>query len=155
MQSRKLGGSELQVSPIIFGAWAISGWLWGGTDENESIEAIHAAIDNGITTIDTAAVYGMGYSEELVGKAIKGKRDKLIIATKCGNRWDSEEGSGAWTTKGNDGRDYTIRRNSIPDSIVYECEQSLKRLGIDVIDLYQIHRPDTDTPLDESWRAME
>ena len=155
MPSRRLGRSNIHVSPIIFGAWAIGGWLWGGTNEDDSIAAIHAAIANGVNTIDTAAVYGMGYSEELVGRAIKGKRDKVIIATKCGNRWDSDEGSGGWTTVGNDGRDYTVRRNSKPASLMLECEQSLKRLGIDVIDLLQIHRPDTDTPLDESWRAME
>jgi aryl-alcohol dehydrogenase-like predicted oxidoreductase len=129
--------------------------MWGGTDENDSLAAIEAAIDQGINTIDTAAIYGMGYSEELVGKAIKGKRDKVIIATKCGMRWDSQEGSAPWPQKDNQGRDVIIRKNSRPDSIAYECEQSLKRLGIDAIDLYQIHWPDISTPVEDSIRAME
>ncbi|HMB95655.1 MAG TPA: aldo/keto reductase, partial [Tepidisphaeraceae bacterium] len=121
----------------------------------DSIDAIHAAIANGINTIDTAAIYGMGHSEELVAKAIKGKRDKVLIATKCGMRWDSKEGSDPWATKDNQGKDLTVLKNSKPDSIVYECEQSLKRLGIDVIDLYQIHWPDFSTPVEESIRALE
>jgi aryl-alcohol dehydrogenase-like predicted oxidoreductase len=155
MQTRKLGKSDLQITPIIFGAWAIGGWMWGGTDEADSIAAIHASIANGVTTIDTAAIYGMGASEELVAKAIKGKRDKLIIATKCGMRWNTDEGSDPWQTKDNAGKDVVVRKNSKPDSIAYECEQSLKRLGIDVIDLYQIHWPDSSTPVEESIRALE
>src|SRR3954469_14578743 len=89
MQMRQLGTSDLKVSPVIFGAWAIGGWMWGGQDQADSIEAIRAAIDNGVTTIDTAAIYGMGFSEQIVAKAIRGKRDKVQIATKCGMRWDS------------------------------------------------------------------
>jgi aryl-alcohol dehydrogenase-like predicted oxidoreductase len=154
MQHRQLGTSDVKVSPVIFGAWAIGGWMWGGNEERDSIAAIRASIDNGANTIDTAAVYGMGYSEELVGRAIKGLRDKVVIATKCGMRWDTTEGSDPWQQKDNEGRDIIIRRNSKPESIVYECEQSLKRLGVDVIDLYQIHWPDTTTPVEESMRAM-
>ncbi len=154
MQSRQLGNSDVKVSPVIFGAWAIGGWMWGGNEERDSIAAIRASIDNGANTIDTAAVYGMGYSEELVGRAIKGLRDKVVIATKCGMRWDTSEGSDPWQQKDNQGRDITIRRNAKPDSIMYECEQSLRRLGVDVIDLYQIHWPDTTTPVEESMRAM-
>ncbi|MGD0462299.1 MAG: aldo/keto reductase [Tepidisphaeraceae bacterium] len=155
MQTRQLGNSDVKVTPIIFGAWAIGGWLWGGTNDQDALDAIRASIDHGVTTIDTAPVYGFGLSEKLVGQAIKGRRDKLVIATKCGNRWDGAEGSGAWQDKDLAGNNVTIRRNSRPQSIVWECEQSLHRLGIDVIDLYQIHRPDTQTPVETSMRALE
>src|SRR5688500_1011672 len=158
MQMRQLGTSDLKISPIIFGAWAIGGWMWGGQDQADSIEAIRAAIDNGVTTIDTAAIYGMGYSEQIVAKAIRGKRDKVQIATKCGMRWDSpaegEQGSDPWPQKDNEGNDVIIRKNARPASIAYECEQSLKRLQTDYIDLYQIHWPDVSTPVEESMRAM-
>ncbi|MFI5379176.1 MAG: aldo/keto reductase [Tepidisphaerales bacterium] len=154
MHLRTLGSSKLYVSPVIFGAWAIGGWMWGGTDETDAIAAIHASIDNGVNTIDTAAVYGMGDSEKLVGRAIQGRRDGLIVATKCGMRWDSEEGCNPWPQKDNDGKDVVIRRNSKPASIVYECEQSLKRLGVDVIDLFQIHWPDTSTAVEDSIAAL-
>ncbi len=155
MQTRQLGDSPVHVTPIIFGAWAIGGWMWGGTEVQESIDAIHASIDEGVNTIDTAAIYGMGYSEELVGRAIKGIRDKVVIATKCGMRWDSAEGSEPWEQKDNQGRDVVIRKNAKPSSIAFECEQSLKRLGVDVIDLYQIHWPDKSTPVEDSIWAME
>jgi aryl-alcohol dehydrogenase-like predicted oxidoreductase len=154
MESRQLGGSNIYVSPIILGTWAIGGWMWGGTDEKEAIKAIRASIDAGVTTIDTAAVYGFGLSEKIVGKAIKGKRDDVVIATKCGMRWDSDEGSDPWPQKDAHGKDIVIRKNSKPESIIYECEQSLKRLGIDVIDLYQLHWPDMSTPFEDSWNAM-
>jgi aryl-alcohol dehydrogenase-like predicted oxidoreductase len=154
MEARQLGSSDVKVSPVIFGAWAIGGWMWGGAEEKDSIAAIQASIDAGASTIDTAAVYGMGYSEELVGRAIKGRRDKVVLATKCGMRWNSNEGSDPWEQKDNQGNPITIRRNARPDSIAYECEQSLNRLGVDVIDLYQIHWPDTTTPVEQSMAAM-
>ena len=154
MEQRQLGASSVYVSPIILGTWAIGGWMWGGTDEAAAIRAIHASIDAGITTIDTAPIYGFGLSEKIVGKAIKGRRDQVVIATKCGMRWDSKEGSEPWPQKDMHGKDVMIRKNSRPESIVYECEQSLKRLGVDYIDLYQIHWPDTTTPFEESWNAM-
>jgi len=154
MEARQLGSSDVKVSPVIFGAWAIGGWMWGGAEERDSIAAIQASIDAGASTIDTAAVYGMGYSEELVGRAIKGRREKVVLATKCGMRWNSNEGSDPWEQKDNQGNPITIRRNARPDSIAYECEQSLKRLGVDVIDLYQIHWPDTTTPVEQSMAAM-
>ena len=154
MQTRQLGNSDVRVTPIIFGAWAIGGWMWGGNEEKDSLDAIRASVDAGVNTIDTAAIYGMGHSEELVGKAIAGIRDKVVIATKCGMRWNSEEGSDPWPQKDVQGRDLIIRKNARPDSIAYECEQSLKRLRIDVIDLYQIHWPDVSTPVEESIRAM-
>ncbi len=155
---RQLGGSSLRVTPVIFGAWAIGGWMWGGNDENDSIAAIRAALDAGVNAIDTAAIYGMGASEELVRKALAGiPRDKVVIATKCGMRWDDpkEEGSDPWPQKDNSGRDWTIRRNAKPHSIAYEAEQSLRRLGTDVIDLYQLHWPDKTTPPEESFAALE
>ena len=154
MQSRKLNGSEVSVTPVIFGAWAIGGWMWGGTEESDAIAAIQSSIDHGVTTIDTAPIYGMGRSEELVGKAIVGRRDKVILATKCGMRWDSAEGSEPWPQKDNEGKDVIIRKNARPDSIAFECEQSLKRLGVDTIDLYQIHWPDTSTAVEDSMAAM-
>ena len=154
MEIRQLGTSPVKVSEIIFGSWAIGGWMWGGTDEQDSIEAIQTALDWGITTIDTAAIYGMGYSERLVGKAIKGRRERVTIATKCGMRWDSDEGAEPWPQKDMQGNPVIIRKNSKPKSIAYECEQSMKRLGVDVIDLFQIHWPDSTTPLAESWLAM-
>ena len=159
MQMRQLGTSDVSVSPIIFGAWAIGGWMWGGQEESDSLAAIRASIDAGATTIDTAAIYGMGDSEKLVAKALAGiPRDKVQIATKCGMRWDApasgDQGSDPWPNKDNAGKDVIVRKNSRPDSIAYECEQSLKRLQTDYIDLYQIHWPDVTTPVEESMRAM-
>ena len=141
---------------MIFGAWAIGGWMWGGNDERDAMDAILASIDHGVNAIDTAAVYGQGNSELLVARALRGiPRDKVVIATKCGRRWDSAEGSDPWSTTDIDGKPITIRSNSRRDSIFYECEQSLKRLGTDYIDLYQIHWPDRTTPVEEAMRAME
>src|SRR5258708_26370375 len=154
MQSRQLGHSEVWVSPIIFGAWAIGGWMWGGNEEKDSLDAIRSAVDHGINTIDTAAIYGMGHSEELVGKAIKGIRDRVVIATKCGMRWNSAEGSDPWPQKDNAGREVIIRKNARPESIAYECEQSRRRLGVGVINLYQIHLTDTSRPVEESIRGV-
>src|SRR3954467_5048130 len=156
LPSRKLGNSDVHITPVIFGAWAIGGWMWGGNDDADAIAAIHASLDAGVTTIDTAAIYGMGHSEELVAKAIAGRRDKVVIATKCGMRWDGPEteGSDPRPQKDNSGKDVIIRRNARPNSILYECEQSLKRLRTDVIDLYQIHWPDLSTPVEDSMSAM-
>jgi aryl-alcohol dehydrogenase-like predicted oxidoreductase len=154
MHLRQLGSSDLKVTPVIFGAWAVGGWMWGGNDEADSIEAIRAAIRAGVNTIDTAAIYGQGYGEEVVAKAIKGMRDKVLIATKCGRRWDSPTGTNPWTTTDRLGNEITIRSISKPQSIFHECEQSLKRLRTDVIDLYQIHWPDAETPSEESMGAM-
>src|SRR5271155_5343434 len=128
METRQLGNSSVHVTPIIFGAWAIGGWMWGGTEEQESIDAIHASVDEGVNTIDTAAIYGMGYSEELVGRAIQGIRHKVVIATKCGMRWDIAEGSEPWPQKDRQGRDVVIYKNAQPASIPHECKQSLKPL---------------------------
>jgi len=155
MELRRLGKSELSISPIVFGAWAIGGWMWGGSDEKAAIEAIHASIDAGINTIDTAAVYGMGASEEIVAKAIKGKRDKVILATKGGRNWNTDTGSMPFETTDPAGKNVTVRSNSRPQELKKECEQSLRRLGVEVIDLYQIHWPDLTFPIEEAVAGLE
>lgn len=147
MRYRQLGKSDLQVPVVSFGAWAIGGWLWGGTDDEAAVRAIHAAIDQGMTLIDTAPVYGMGHSEEVVGKAVAGRRDGVLIATKCGLRWDCTDGELHFRTVDNNGVDRDVYRNLRPKSIRHECEQSLRRLCVDHIDLYQCHWPDPTTPL--------
>lgn len=153
MSLRQLGSSDLRVSPIIFGAWAIGGWYWGGSDDQQAIRAIHAALDEGVNCIDTAPVYGFGHSEELVGRAIHDRRNHVIIATKCGLRWDVEQGESYFKTT-YAGATYNVFRNLRKSSIILECERSLKRLNTDVIDLYQCHWPDKTTPLEETMEAM-
>ncbi|WP_378104509.1 aldo/keto reductase [Chryseobacterium sp. sg2396] len=155
MLYRKLGKSNLEVSAITFGAWAAGGWMWGSTDRNDAVEAIRASYDAGVTSIDTAPIYGQGTSEEIVGEAIKGiSRDKVQILTKFGMRWDLAKGDFAMHSKNNDGQDIDVYKYSGRDSIIYECEQSLKRLRTDYIDLYQIHWPDSTTPIDETFEAV-
>lgn len=154
MRYNTLGETDIKLPAVTFGAWAIGGWFWGGTDDDRAIEAIHAGIDAGITCIDTAPTYGMGHSESVVGRAIKGRRDEVIIATKCGMRWDRAEGQKALDTEKNDGTPCTIYRNGRPDSIKEECDASLRRLGTDVIDLYQVHWPDSTWPLDDTMETL-
>ncbi len=155
MELRRLGTSDLMVSPIIFGAMPIGGWLWGGVETKEAIRTIQAALDAGINAVDTAPVYGFGLSEELVGRAIRGRRDKAIIATKTGMRWDRTDGTYAFETRDDrTGEKRTIRLCLKRDAIVQECEYSLQRLGIERIDLYQCHWPDKTTPLEETMEAM-
>ena len=156
MQYRKLGSSDLEISPVMLGTWAMGGWLWGGTGKNRSEEAILASIDTGINCIDTAPVYGFGLSEEIVGKAIKHReRDRLIIATKCGLVWDDRPGAARFfDTSDNSGNALSVKRCLRKDSIIRECEKSLTRLGIDVIDLYQCHWPHAGTPIAESIDAL-
>lgn len=154
MQYRQLGTCDLKLPVVTFGAWAIGGWMWGGTDDAAALRAIDAAIDAGITCIDTAPTYGMGHSERIVGKAIAGKRDKVLIATKCGVRWDLAEGSRAMDTKDNEGKPCTLYRCLRPNSIRHECEQSLRRLSVDEIDLYQCHWPDPTTPIADSMGTL-
>ncbi|MBO0733947.1 MAG: aldo/keto reductase [Methylocapsa sp.] len=133
-------GTPLKVSRVAVGTWAIGGWLWGGTDEAESIATIRAALDHGINLIDTAPVYGFGRSEEIVGKAIAGAglRGRVRIATKVGLEW----------------KDGKIWRNSRRERILRECEDSLRRLQTDHIDVYQIHWPDHATSFEETADAM-
>ncbi|WP_443937024.1 aldo/keto reductase [Pedobacter sp. MW01-1-1] len=155
MEYRKIGNSDLELSVITFGAWAAGGWMWGSTDRNDAINAIKASYDLGVTSIDTAPIYGQGDSEEIVGEAIKGiSRDKLQVVTKFGMRWDLAKGNLAMKSKNNEGAEIDIYKYAGKESIMYECEQSLKRLGTDYIDLYQIHWPDLTTPISETMEAV-
>lgn len=155
MEYRKLSTSDLELSEITFGAWAVGGWMWGGTERKDAIEAIKAGYDLGVTSIDTAPVYGQGLSEDIVGEAIKGlPRDKVQILTKYGMRWDLDKGTLAFKTKNNDGEDIDVYKYAGRESIIKECENSLKLLGTDYIDLYQIHWPDVRTPIQETMEAV-
>lgn len=157
MQYRALGASGIEASVVGLGTWAIGGWMWGGTDEKESIKAIHAAIDAGVNLIDTAPVYGFGVSEELVGKAIKDRRDKVVVATKCGLVWHTEGGDHFFDSDANHpgkGDAYKVYRYLGPESIRCEIEQSLKRLGTDVIELYQTHWQETKTPREDTMAEL-
>jgi len=154
METRKLGQSDVEVSVLAFGAWAIGGWMWGGADAKDAIKAIEAAIDNGMTTIDTASVYGFGLSEELVGKAIRGKRDKVQILTKFGMAWGSEGGDFFFASKDNSGNDINIYRHASRKKVLQDCDDSLRRLKTDYIDLFQIHWPDPLTPVSETMEAL-
>jgi len=147
---RAIGASGIQASAVGLGTWAIGGWMWGGTDEQASIKAIEASIDAGVSLIDTAPAYGLGRSEEIVGKAIKGKRDKVVIATKCGLNWHSGKGNHFF-----DQDDKPVHRYLGADGIAYEVEQSLRRLGTDHIDLYITHWQDPTTPIAETVAALE
>ncbi|QHV98600.1 aldo/keto reductase [Spirosoma endbachense] len=155
MEYRQLGDSDLSVSVITFGAWAAGGWMWGGTEQTGAIEAIRASYDLGVTAIDTAPVYGQGASEEIVGEAIKGiPRDKIQILTKYGMRWDLTKGDFGFKSQDNSGNPIDIYRYAGKESIIKECEDSLKRLGTDYIDLYQMHWPNKTTPIEESMEAV-
>ncbi len=154
MDYRKLGKSDISVPVVSFGAWAIGGSMWGGSDDGAAVRAIQAAIDLGITCVDTAAIYGMGHSERLVGKAISGRRDEVVVATKCGLRWDIEDGQFFFEGLDPDGKPHKIYRNLRPESIRHECEESLRRLGVDCIDLYQCHWPDPTSNQDDAIAAL-
>lgn len=149
MRYRPLGPSGIEASVIGLGTWAIGGWMWGGTDERDAVDAIQAAIDSGITLIDTAPAYGMGRSEQIVGQAIAGRRDQVVLATKCGLVWDTNEGTPFVMQNG-----HQIHRYLGPESIKRECELSLKRLGTDYLDLYQTHWQDSTTPIEETMSAL-
>jgi aryl-alcohol dehydrogenase-like predicted oxidoreductase len=146
MQTRKLGNSDLHITPVGYGAWAIggSGWQfgWGSQDDNDSVAAIHRSLALGVNWIDTAAIYGLGHSEEVVARALKSwPGPRPYVFTKCGLRWD---------VQGN------VRKVLSPDSVRREVEDSLRRLSVDVIDLYQIHwPPDPDSAeLEEGWSTL-
>ena len=155
MNKKQLLGTDIMVSPITYGAFAIGGWFWGGADEGEAIKAIETALDNGVTTIDTAPIYGMGHSENVVGNTIKGKRDKVQILTKFGMRWDVTTGDFAFDTNDNDGTPVKIYKFNGKQSVIEECERSLKRLQTDYIDLLQMHWPDSTTPIEETMEALQ
>lgn len=147
----------MDASVVAFGAWAIGGWMWGGTNEKDSIRAIHAALDSGINFIDTAPVYGFGVSEELVGRAIRGRRDKVVLATKCGLVTDPDGGQfkfNATAAGYNPNGIIGVYVHLSADSIRKEVEASLKRLGTDTIDLYQTHWQEDTTPIEETMSAL-
>jgi aryl-alcohol dehydrogenase-like predicted oxidoreductase len=143
MQTRNLGTSDLAITPIGIGAWAMGGgdWAfsWGHQEDQQSIAAIHAALDAGVNWIDTAAIYGLGHSEEVVGKAIAGRARRPYLFTKCGLVWNEQR---------------QISRSLKADSVRRELEASLRRLRVDVIDLYQIHWPDPDPEIEEGWQTL-
>src|SRR5437588_710925 len=140
MQTRQLGNSDLKITPLGIGAWAMGGggwaFAWGPQEDEDSIGAIHAALDRGINWIDTAAVYGLGHSEEVTARALKGRTSRPYVFTKCGLVWNEQR---------------EINRTLKRDSVRRECEASLRRLGTEAIDLYQIHRPDPDADVEEGW----
>ncbi len=144
MKPRQLGNSNLHLTPIGLGTWAMGGdgwaFAWGPQDDRASIAAIQRALDCGINWIDTAAVYGLGHAEELVGQALAGRRDNVIIATKCERVWDETTGA--------------IGKCLKAESVKREVEASLRRLRTDVIDLYQIHWPEPDADIEEGWGAL-
>lgn len=144
METRKLGNSDLQITPIGFGAWAIGGgdweFAWGPQDDQQSIEAIHRALDLGINWIDTAAVYGLGHSEEVVARALKGITHRPYVFTKCSLVWDDATRE--------------IDSSLKADSLRREVEGSLRRLQVEVIDLYQIHWPTPEEDIEEGWSTL-
>ena len=143
MDKRRLGNSDLRITTLGIGAWAIGGSGWNGSmgpqNENDSIPAIHAALDHGLNWIDTAALYGLGHSEEVVARALKGRTPRPYVFTKCERVWDSNG---------------TIGASLKAESIRRECEDSLRRLQTDVIDLYQIHWPEPDEEIEEGWTEL-
>ena len=155
MKIRKLGRSGVELSPVVFGAWAIGGWMWGGANRKDSLRAIHACLEHGITSIDTAPIYGFGLSEEIVGEAVRGRRNRYEILTKAGMRWKDTKGTYYFSTRDNDGNSRDIYRYSGKESVISECEESLRRLGTETIDLYQIHWPDESTPIEETMEALD
>jgi aryl-alcohol dehydrogenase-like predicted oxidoreductase len=155
MELRNLGKSSVKVTPLAFGAWAVGGWMWGGAEEKESLRAIRASYENGMTTIDTAPVYGFGRSEELVAKALQGvPRDKYQILTKFGMNWLTEKGEYFFDTTDNNGKPVRMFKYSGREQVRKECEDSLRRLKTDYVDLFQIHWPDATTPISETMEAV-
>jgi len=154
MQHRKLETSDLELPVVTFGAWAIGGLFWGGTDDAEAIKAIQASIDHGVDAIDTAPIYGCGHSETIVGQAIRGRRDKVKLLTKCGLRWDDTTGEYYFKIAAPSGAEVVCYKNVRADSIAHECEQSLRRLRTEAIDLYQIHWPSASASAEETMGAL-
>ena len=155
MKYRNLGETDLKCSVITFGAWAIGGWRWGGNDRRESVRALLAGYQHGITSIDTAPAYGQGLSEEIIAEALQQiPRDKVQILTKYGLRWDRKEGEFWFSSQSMDGSDIDLYKLSSAKNIMEECESSLRRLKTDYIDLYQAHWPDSTTPVSETMEAM-
>jgi aryl-alcohol dehydrogenase-like predicted oxidoreductase len=143
LSTRVLGKSDLHLTPIGYGAWAIGGgnweFAWGAQDDDESLRTIERALDSGLNWIDTAAIYGLGHSEEIVGRALKNRTHKPLVFTKCSMRWHA---------------DRNIYRSLSAKSLQQEIENSLRRLGVDTIDLYQIHWPDPEGEIEEGWETL-
>lgn len=155
MEYRQMGNSPVKASVITFGAWAIGGWMWGGSDRKEAVDAIKASYDAGVTSIDTAPAYGQGLSEEIVAEAIQGiPRNRVQILTKFGLRWDVQQGEFFFRSKDNDGREIDMHKYASKESVIKECEDCLRRLQTDYIDLFQIHWPDSTTPISETMEAL-
>jgi aryl-alcohol dehydrogenase-like predicted oxidoreductase len=158
LKYKSLGKSGINASVVAYGAWAIGGWMWGGTEEKEAIESIHAALDSGINFFDTAPIYGFGTSEMILGKSLKGKRDKAIIATKLGMVWDTDKGNYAFSSDQDsikkDKGSIRVHKYLGRDSVRKEVEASLKRLNTDYIDLYQTHWQDSTTPIEETMDEL-
>ncbi|MCD2421277.1 aldo/keto reductase [Niabella pedocola] len=157
MQYRTLGNTDLKLSVITHGAFAIGGHMWGGNEKQDSINAIRASLDHGITSIDTAPFYGFGLSETLVGDAIKGKdRSKIQLLTKFGLVWDgSNNGKGTFFFDATEnGNTVPVYKYASKENVIKETEASLKRLGTDYIDLLQLHWPDASTPVSETMEAL-
>jgi len=146
---RPLGQSGIDASVVAIGTWAIGGWKWGGTDEQDSIDAIRAGLDAGLNFVDTAPAYGLGLSEEIVGRAIAGRRDDVVLATKCGMVWDTDKGEYFI-----DEYDKYLHLYLGPESIREEVEASLSRLDTEYIDLYQTHWQDATTPIEDTMAEL-
>lgn len=158
MEYRKLGNTALELSVITHGAFAIGGNMWGGNEKKDSIESVHASLDHGVSTIDTAPFYGFGLSEEIIGDAIQGKdRSKIQLLTKFGLVWDgSNVGKGEFFFNANeDGKDIPVYKYASKSNVIKEVEESLKRLRTDYIDLLQLHWPDNSTSISETMEALE
>ena len=158
MEFRKLGNTDLELSAITYGAFAIGGNMWGGNEKKDSIASVRASIDNGVTTLDTAPFYGFGLSEEMIGEAIKGyDRSKIQLLTKFGLVWDSSnQGKGEFFFNAEEaGKTIPVYKYASKTSVIKEVEESLKRLQTDYIDLLQIHWPDAITPISETMEALE
>lgn len=155
MQTRNLGTSDVKVTPLAFGAWAIGGQMWGGAEEGLAIKAVRASFDAGITTIDTAPVYGFGRSEELVARGLEGiPRDKYQLLTKFGLNWNTKQGEFNFAATDDQGNAIQVYKYAGKSEVIKECEESLRRLKTDYIDLLQIHWPDPTTPIAETMEAM-
>ncbi len=158
MEYRKLGNTDLDLSAISYGSFAIGGTMWGGSEKKEAEEAIKASLDHGVTTLDTAPFYGLGLSEALIAEAIKGlDRSKIQILTKFGMVWDgSNKGGGNYMFDIEHGRaTYPIYKYAAKANVIKEAEESLKRLKTDYIDLLQLHWPDSTTPIEETMEALQ
>lgn len=158
MEYRKLGRTDLELSVITYGAFAIGGNMWGGNEKKDSIESVRASIDHGVTTLDTAPFYGFGLSEEMIGEAIKGyDRSKIQLLTKFGLLWDgSNQGKGEFFFDAEEnGKTIPVYKYASKASVIKEVENSLKRLQSDYIDLLQIHWPDNTTPIAETMEALD